>query len=245
MDKATSKAVKRKVFILAGQSNMAGFGNVRELPQELRVWPENVSLFTLKQGLRLKDDSPFGPELTFAHTPADQQPNENHLLIKYAVGSTSMATWSPEWDSDLTERTNEKHYGSLYRHLVGLTKTILNPESDEIEGVLWMQGERDAKFPDLADQYKECFRHLIGKLRIDLGTPGLPFVYGQINPPADQFTSTETVRKAQVDLSKTVERVQMVHTDDLAKLPDQLHYSTAGQIELGRRFGTAMLELLG
>lgn len=71
----------------------------------------------------------------------------------------------------------------------------------------------------------------------------LPFIFGQVDPPADRYPASEEVRNAQRAAERLIPRSKMVSTEGLAKHDDQLHYNTAGQLELGRRFARAYLEL--
>lgn len=65
-----------------------------------------------------------------------------------------------------------------------------------------------------------------------------------VNPPADRYAALETVRKAQRQIAKDLPFVYIVETDDLEKLKDNLHYNSAGQLELGQRFGRKLIQLL-
>lgn len=111
-------AKKYKVFFLGGQSNMDGYGYVRELPIELKQPVEGVYIFhgnstpdggetggqgvwdVLKPGHGNGHSSTmsknnlsdrFGVELTFACEMRRLFPGENIALIKYSRGGTSIA----------------------------------------------------------------------------------------------------------------------------------------------------------
>jgi hypothetical protein len=47
------------------------------------------------------------------------------------------------------------------------------------------------------------------------------------------------VRAAQAALPERVPRTAVVYTDGLGKQADSIHYDTAGQLELGKRFARA------
>ena len=81
------------------------------------------------------------------------------------------------------------------------------------------------------------------RLRKDLEARDLPFIFGQVDPPADRYPASEKVRNAQRAAEQLIPCSKMVSTEGLAKHDDQLHYNTVGQLELGRRFARAYLEL--
>ena len=86
---------KYKVYILAGQSNMAGVGMNHELPSEFLGEQENVKIYaegTIESSLRKvwstlrpgfgSGSGAFGPELTFGKDMAKMYPDSQILLIK-------------------------------------------------------------------------------------------------------------------------------------------------------------------
>jgi hypothetical protein len=106
-----------------------------------------------------------------------------------------------------------------------------------------MQGERDARYPEAGRAYEQNLEALIHSLRRDLDAPGLPFLLGRINPPPSHYPAVEEVQRAQAAVAQRLDGVALVSTEGLAKHRDELHYNTAGQIELGRRFAEAFLQL--
>jgi hypothetical protein len=106
-----------------------------------------------------------------------------------------------------------------------------------------MQGERDARFPEAGREYEQNLEVLIGSLRRDLDAPNLPFLLGRINPPPAHYPAVDEVQRAQAAVAQRLEGVVLVSTEGLAKWPDELHYNTAGQLELGRRFAEAYFQI--
>ena len=133
--------------------------------------------------------------------------------------------------------TNSRIRNSLY----GLLKRQINnsrvlENNKQVSGIIWMQGERDARFPQAANAYLGNIRSLIYDLRREYRSPRAPFILGRINPPADSRPAVDTIRRAQVVVSSQVPLTRWVNTDGLSKAADQVHYNTYGQIILGRRF---------
>ncbi|MBD3265290.1 sialate O-acetylesterase [bacterium] len=231
-------------FILSGQSNMVGQGTVKELPASLKNNPKNIEFYLHGSQRELAGGSQFGPEVTLAHELAAKYPRQKILLIKYAVGGTSLLAWAPEWSKERADITKNAGNGPLYANLFRFLERGIRDKNIVYKGILWMQGERDAKFPAAAAEYAENFRALVQSLREDLDAPKLPFLYGIVNPPAANYPGLADVRKAQQAFEKTVPMAKMIDTDDLAKRSDNLHYNTEGQMEMGRRFANAYLELM-
>jgi len=225
------------VFVLAGQSNMDGSGQAEELPDELKGLLADV-LFTRFWGTELKPLVPakvcknFGPEVTFGVEMA------GHLkrpvgLIKLSSGGTSLEEhWNPA--------SQDKR--GLYLRLTGYVTGIQAKQMNiRIMGMLWMQGEADAKYHSkTVEQYREKLEALIDGCRKEFDAPDMPFVCGRVNPPGAAYI--KQVREAQ----ETVKRKHYawIDCDGLEKHEDKLHYNTKGQLELGRRFAQAMLKLL-
>jgi len=223
------------VFVLAGQSNMVGRGVSAELPPELLQIPANVQYFLDGELTRFSEQEHFGPEVGFAHELARAWPERQVVLIKYAVGATSLLAWAPAWDSAAAAITHNAAAGPLYQHLMNIVSSVPLQAEAEFAGVLWMQGERDAFFPAAGAEYLTHLRTLVQRLRIDFGQPNLPFILGQVNPPPARWAAEDLVREAQRAAQSHISRTGLVLTDDLPKLEDDVHYNTLGQLELGRR----------
>jgi hypothetical protein len=112
-----------------------------------------------------------------------------------------------------------------------------------VVGLIWMQGEADAKDEASAKAYQANLTAFIQAVRELVGQPDLPFVAGRINPDAGKYTNVPEVRAAQAAI--TLPGYQMVDCDGLSKSSDNIHYNAPGQIELGLRFAAAMIKLLG
>lgn len=235
------------LIVLAGQSNMENQANAGELtpeqraslaslPAEVRVWTDEGW-----RGLALGDD--FGPELTFGQAVGAAMPGRRIGLVKLAVGGTSMLAWSPEWDPKAAALTDNLRAGPLYDQLMRQVRTAKQAAgAATFAGVLWMQGERDAKFPAAAEQYEANLTLLVRRLRQDLGVPALPFVLGRVHPP-EAHTCREQVRAAQVAVAEREPAMAWVNVDDLPLKKDQLHLNTTAVMELGRRLAAKWLML--
>jgi len=158
---------KIRVFILAGQSNMNGFGYNKDLPGDLKNF-KDVYIFqgnsvpdgdvnggtgkweVLKpgHGTGFRTDGitntlsdRFGPELSFAKRIKERFPNDKIALIKYAREGTSIDSLAAAgfgcWDADF----NGKNGINQYDHFLKTVKNAL-AESD-IDG----NGKKDEIIP--------------------------------------------------------------------------------------------------
>lgn len=238
-----------KVFVFAGQSNMAGLrSNATELKDTALAGPqENLSFFNgewvpLAPGTaqnvpastvknreeRLRQG--FGPEVSFA-SQVSQALGEPVGVVKLALGRTSLnRQWQPG-------KAN-----GLYEQLRQMVQDASKQRPVEVIGMLWMQGENDAKDPEAAQAYAGNLRNLVETARRDFGNPGMIFVAGRINlpGPADP-ASMETVREALT--GKDITKYRWVDCDDLTTVADRLHFDTQGLEELGSRMAGAFLPL--
>lgn len=223
-----------KVFILAGQSNMRGLGDPKELPQVLQRKQPRVILFQACQAdnglpahawIPLQPGSLFGPEIGFGSSITMGYPKQQIGLIKLAIDGTSITLWSDT---------------GYYKQLMDLVKECSKTRKIDIAGVVWMQGESDAMSQPLAESYQKNLMTLIAKLRADFKKPALPFVCGRISStlPRTQFPYLQTVRTAQN--TTKLDRATIVDTDDLPTYADDVHFTAKGQLLLGHRFAEAM-----
>jgi lysophospholipase L1-like esterase len=240
------------IYILAGQSNMAGAGRTAELPEPLRSCPPNVRLFEDGQPRALLWREKFGPEVGFSDELAAALPSEPTILLKLAQGGANLAyDWNPDGVSQSPEDT---YRGPLYPRLLeslSLLAAHLKQQAEEprVAGMLWMQGERDAVFDFMAAAYEANLRRFIGRVRSDTGEPDLPFIIAQICPrmidlQAGRFVHAHRrrVQVAQAAVARNDPHAAYVSTDDLPQ-SDNLHFNTAGQIELGRRLARAYVTI--
>ena len=229
-----------KVYLLAGQSNMVGWANNSALPTELQQFRPDIQTYwqgtwhDLQPGLG-GNGSKFGPEVTLGRDLADAQPDENIVLIKYAVSGTNL--WNEWRPTDGTQYLN---------FMDAVDDALLSISDPNIAGMIWMQGESDAYPPHSTLSYAEAYeQNLVGfieSVRSDLGIPDMPFVIGQISDEP-VWTWGDIVRQAQLNVSRSVPNTTLVITSELGIQVDGMHYNPAGIMTLGRRFACAMRDL--
>lgn len=238
------------VLILSGQSNMAGYGKAAELSAEWRTPPPNVTLIHWGRTQALAKGS-IGPEVTLAHTLARAMPGRQIVLFKAAHGGTSQLAWQPELDQARIDRlklSHDQRVGHAYAQLIAAWKKAFPDGGVKPAALLWMQGESDARVPELAKDYEQHLTNLIASLRRDLDAPQMKAVIAEINPakvtPVSPFPFVDEVRATQRAFPAKDPLTLCISTDGLTKAKDQVHYDTAGQQGLGLRFAEALQKLL-
>lgn len=230
------------LFLLAGQSNMAGRGEVSDADRtpHPRVWMFDRQRAWQPAVDPMHFDKPIaavGPGRSFGLAIARQFPDVNVGLVPTAVGGSPITSWQPgirydetgafPWDDALTRARAALVNGGAFK------------------AILWHQGESDAT-ADAAPLYESRLRDLIARFRTELGDPSLPFVVGQLGRfpgrPWDEWY--ERVDEAHRRVAADVPHVAFVSSDGLGDKGDNLHFSAQAARELGLRYAQAYLELL-
>ena len=234
------------VYLLAGQSNMAGEASRFRLPPDLtvpypavKIWqPEAHGFVDLQPGFAESagDSDAFGPELSFGRTMDDQR-LEPVYLIKHALGATNLAE---DWNPD---RRNNQHHIFVTKVKTALDFLKRDHVRYIVKGMAWMQGENDAfEAEQFANDYEANLRALIADMRSHYGNH-LRFVIGQLSQHLPEgFTYQEQIRSAQRQVAATDPLTSIVKTDQFSLQADQVHFDAQGQLDLGRAFAQAMVE---
>jgi len=237
----------RKLFILAGQSNMAGRGDlsrVPDYPQRDRIlvytygglWVpggDPVGHVPGKATPRLFADrkAGAGPGMAFANRLAERIPEIEIGLVPAAKGGTYMDEWKPAFRG---------YYGGLVRRARRAAR------QGEIAGLLWYQGENDCTRADLTAKWAARFTALVGAVRRDLKSPRLPVIMTILGPnhapERYPFWNELVATQCAMPLPEGVVRVS---ANDLEGIVGDPHLSTDDYVRLGERYGDAMAELLG
>ena len=229
--RAQSEPHDMRLFLLIGQSNMAGRGPVR--PQ---VQAANPRIFMLTRDLQwvpardpLHFDKPkvagVGPGSEFARAISRHEPSAAIGLIPCAVGGTSLDEWRPG--------------GPLYTEALRRTRAAM--PHGTLAGILWHQGEADSALDKVAT-YGDRFLAMITQLRADLGAQKVPVVMGELG----RFRKNEASVAFNAALPAVVARVPLcveVTSEDLRDKGDSLHFDADSACRLGARYAAAFLTL--
>jgi hypothetical protein len=236
------------LYLLGGQSNMAGFGPRNdELPEELHAPLPAVPIFChshwgdLRPGLG-HEPGMFGPEIAFGRKLHDALPQRRIALIKFAASGTNLfEQWRPAVDSPTAPAPGEQ-YQHFLETVAAALRALDADTSVVFDGMIWMQGESDATDETMARAYRDNLSDFIQRIRTVVETPDLPFALGLI-APFPKAAYYEEVVTAQQAAARVVPNVIAFPTDDLPKLDDALHYDTQGALQLGSRFAEHLLQL--
>ncbi|WP_437291134.1 sialate O-acetylesterase [Sorangium sp. So ce406] len=130
---ASAMAQPVKVFVLAGQSNMVGFGVGADLPVELRsqpdIWYDHFNPDARQGGpyaaatstdwgpLEPKGEARrYGPEITFGRTIAAAYPEHRIAIVKVSQGGTNLVD---HWGRGLPPDPEALYKSQLYHALFG------------------------------------------------------------------------------------------------------------------------------
>lgn len=238
----TAMGASDLVFVLAGQSNMAGRGVPTDLTPTERTTPTNVEFYLNGERTEFRSLRQFGPEIGFARRLATEYPDRKIIIFKYAVGGTSIIAWMPEYSEEAAKTVKNEDDGPLYAKMMACVKKTPVPLEGRVNAILWFQGGRDAQFPEVAAKYGENLKVFVETLRRDLKSPDALLLLGLVDPPAG-FKGGAAVRQAQRDAEKTLPHTVPVQTEGLSTFPNNNpHYDAKGQLELGLRFAEAYIK---
>lgn len=231
-----------QLFVLAGQSNMAGRGDLAPADRtpHPRVWMFDRAMTWRPAVEPMHFDKPIaavGPGRAFGVAIAEADPSANIGLIPTAVGGSPITSWEP---GVLYEETGAHPWDDAIRRV----KAAM-PQG-EVRAILWHQGESDGN-DAAAPLYEGRLRALIARFRAELGSPSLPFIIGQLGRfDGKPWTSGyQQVDAAHRRVAADTPGVAFVSSAGLADKGDQLHFSADAARELGRRYAAAYLALPG
>jgi hypothetical protein len=189
------------VYVIAGQSNAAGFG------KDIVYDPAEPGVHLLRNsGLWDLATHPFNDNTHTSHHANDETANPAHSpylafarrlkkvlgypigLIQASQGGSPLSLWDPLED------------GTLYRNMLNSISVAGGGSPvGAVKGILWYQGCSDAD-GELAATYLERFTRMAARLRADLRDPDLPLLTVQLNRVINAQTPDEgwsLVREAQ------------------------------------------------
>ncbi len=227
------------VFIMAGQSNMAGRGFVE--PQDTltnnRIYSINQAgdLVLAKEPLHFYEPNLTGLDCgrSFALALLGKIPDDvSILMIPTAVGGSAISQWlNDETYRNVTLLSNFKE------------KVTLGKSFGTVKGVLWHQGESDSNPKDIP-HYQDRLQTLFSVFRSIIGNPTLPIIAGELGSYSENKIGWQQINDA---MHKCVEKdpfAASISTMDLKHKGDLIHFDSKGQREMGKRFAMAYQQKL-
>ena len=232
---------KFQLFLLAGQSNMAGRGDVEAVDKQVhaRVFALSKDGNWVPAADPIHYDKPsagVGPGKAFAEALADQDTNAVIGLIPAACGGSPISTWEP--GAYFSDTMSHPYDDAIQRAKLAM-------KDGTLKAIFWHQGESDTK-EALAPMYKVKLEALVARFRKDLDAPDLPVIIGQLGQfeksPWTQYT--KMVNDAQMAVAKEVPHAGFVSSDGLTSKSDNLHFDARSQREFGKRYAAAYLKVI-
>lgn len=228
------------LFLLAGQSNMAGRG--KPDAASAKTDPRMIALDKNGQWKIATDPLHWdkraagtGIGRPFAAIVLKQNPDITVGLIPTACGGSPIATWQPG-----------KYWGQTKSHpwddsIAAAQKAM---KDGTLKAILWHQGEADSS-PGNSAAYEKNLEDLITRFRRELNAPDLPFIIGQLgNFPGRPWTEdTKTVDAAQQAVAKRLRNVAFVPIPDPRSIGDNLHFDTETLRRFAEGYAKAYLEI--
>lgn len=235
------------VFLLVGQSNMKGRGEIDMKPpvdkKILFFHSKKEKHYIARDPLHAqgtpdkidgKDNSGTGPGMSFAQTLRKKNPDMNVLLVPAAVGGAPIAPYGEK--------------GKLYTRSLLLTRKAIKQSKvkTNLKAILWLQGESDST-DKLYKSYEGKLLDLVDRYRKDLKNPTLPFIACTVGSfiTSKRFNRTKEINEVLLNLPKKRKYTACIDATDLkGHIGDRLHYNTKSQIEIGKRFAKEYLKII-
>ena len=164
-----------------------------------------------------------------------------------------------QWDP----KTSGKQY-QIFLDTVnaGLAEIRAQGHTPIVRGMIWQQGESDAKSKETAGAYGQNLAEFIAAVREAFEVPEMLFAFGNVLPAADyrdQNSPPAILRRQQQAVSEnscnilSTRGALLVNTSGLslrkddAESPypdDVVHFGTEGTLQLGQRFADAMADAI-
>ncbi|MEI6232304.1 MAG: sialate O-acetylesterase [Planctomycetota bacterium] len=226
------------LYLLIGQSNMAGRGKVDD--ESKKIHPQVFALNKAGSWVPAVDPLHFdksaagvGPGLAFGKAMADANPQSKIGLVPCAVGGSSISVWKPG-ANDAATKTHP------YDDMLVRMKSAL--KHGKLKGILWHQGESD-RSGEAAKHYAANLTELVARLRKEFDAPEVPFIAGEIGLLNEKNKDvTEQFNTVLHGLTKSISNYAVAPANGLKDKGDNLHFNSESARTLGQSYAKIMLE---
>ncbi|MCW3807114.1 sialate O-acetylesterase [Plebeiibacterium marinum] len=219
------------VFILAGQSNMAGRGLVEAqdtVPNNrILTINSNNGVIVAKEPIHFytPDYKGLGCGLSFAKNLLNNIPEDIYLLLlPTAVGGSSIN----KWIKDIPHR-NVPLYSNFKE------KVALGKQYGTIKAVLWHQGEADANKNGILKR-QDNLKNLFNSFRDDVENNQLPILIGELGAFSKEPDLWHQINKENRKYARKDKYAVIIKAEDLEEKGDRVHFNSTAQRELGKRY---------
>jgi hypothetical protein len=216
-------------FLMAGQSNMAGRGYLKDVKQ---IYDEQIKMLvngrwqTMTEPINPdRPTSGIGLAASFAGAWRLKNDHEQIGLIPCADGGSSLDDWAVG--------------GVLFENAVFQAK--LAQRTSILSGILWHQGENDS-FAGRSAFYYDKLSVIVDAFRRELDAPEIAFIAGGIGGflsggrYGKYFTEYNQVNQALQKLADTMPDCYFVTAAGLTGNQDGLHFDAVSQRKFGIRY---------
>ncbi|MDF0693163.1 sialate O-acetylesterase [Aquirufa ecclesiirivi] len=225
------------IYILMGQSNMAGRGEMVEpysSQQDERVWMFHTQNQFVQAKHPMHFDKPslvgVGPGLSFGMEMAKQSPSVKIGLVPCAVGGSSINSWVI---NGYDEATKTHPLDDAIQRILAAQKLGV------IKGILWHQGESDSEANKRVG-YIDKLNALIAQIRSITKQTNLPFVVGELGHFNQNYLDFNQLLSS---FRAPSLHIAVVSAKDLTAKSDHIHFDSRSATELGKRYALALQQL--
>ncbi len=221
------------LFLLIGQSNMAGRGPLDAAPKAANpsIWVVNADNEWVVARDPLHFDKPavvgVGPGLAFAERWLELNPKAKIGLIPCAVGGSGIDDWQP----------GQKHAQTgIHAYDAMLQRVRFAQQKGRIKAILWHQGESDSN-PAGNKVYAQKLDEFLTRLRRDLDAPDTPVILGTLGDFIVEKNPDALPINLIIDsFPENHPNVYVVSSSNLNHKGDVTHFDTPSARELGKRY---------
>ncbi len=227
------------VFIMAGQSNMAGRAAIESedtlCNERILTINEKDEIIVAKEPLHFYEPSMRGLDagISFSNKLLESiPPTVSILLMPAAVGGSSIKQWLGD---------------SLHRGIMLLSnlksKMLLGEKYGTIKAILWHQGESDAtRLGVNGYQYNLFLLHNI--FRTFAHNSKLPIITGGIGLFEEDNSRKKLINEAIYANAEANKYTYIIGTSDFEHKGDKLHFNSYSQRLMGERMALMFIETL-
>ena len=246
------------VFILVGQSNMTGADSESSATIPGSESGDKLVLFWNRaawNGVEWENDSEFhplhvqktggycadiiGPEFAFARAMQRKGGLAHLAIVKVSFPGSDLAV---DWRKE--PAMGQRAHAALQEEMTQAMQALtVRQETPEVKAILIHQGISDAATEAKAAAYETNLRRFIAQLRADFAKPETPIVLARENvSPLMKPELMEQVRATIVRVAESTPRSAWINVDGLQRVKGH-HFTAAAQMEIGRRYATALIGL--
>lgn len=227
------------IYLLIGQSNMAGRGLLNQVPAlnhpHIHMFRNNHWQPATEPLHQDKSIAGVGLAMSFAHEMVHRFPALQIGLIPTAVGGTPLSRWMPD--------------GDLYLNAVAQTHAAIS-QGGTLRGFLWHQGENDSNHHASPSTYGRRLREMIAAIRQEFVTPvnsPLPFIAGELGPflaNLPNHTGYKQVNEQLHLLETMVPHYAVASAANLTDNGDHVHFNATSLRTFGVRYADALCKMM-